>query len=114
MKGIATEKVAGGKLVRIKANFEDSKILSLQITGDFFLHPEEKLKEIEDLFFGKNIFFDEKKAQEEIEKIVEKNGMTLVGINPEAIVKITKQAILNGTEEKIKEEAENQKMLGKK
>ena len=40
MHGEATEKVPGGKLLRIKVDYED-KINTVVITGDFFAHPEE-------------------------------------------------------------------------
>jgi len=45
--GKASRKVPGGKLIRIKVVFSDI-IESVQITGDFFLHPEDSLLKIEE------------------------------------------------------------------
>lgn len=39
------------KLLRITLEF-DSKIQSIRIEGDFFMHPEEKIQELEDLLRG--------------------------------------------------------------
>ena len=36
-------KVAGGKLVQVKLTPKNDKIQDIQITGDFFLHPEEMI-----------------------------------------------------------------------
>jgi len=42
------EKIPEGKLLRVKVELSDkTEILKVQITGDFFIHPEEKLKLIE-------------------------------------------------------------------
>ncbi len=101
--GVAAEKLAGGKLVRIKVEFQDDKIMSVQVTGDFFIHPEEKIKEIEELFVLKSIFYDEKQLGDDMMKAIKKNGMTLIGITPEAIARITKKAIANPLPEKKKE-----------
>lgn len=103
-KGIASEKLAGGKLVRVKAEFQDNSIISIQITGDFFIYPEEMVKELEEIFVLKNIFFEEKDAVDEMLKTIKKNKMTLVGITPEAIAKLTKKAIANPIPEKRKED----------
>ncbi len=100
MKGVAAEKVEGGKLVRCKVDFHDVKIYTVQVTGDFFLHPEEKLKDIEELFVGKNIFFDEKIAEQEIEDLAKKMEITMVGINSLALIRTIKAAIKNA-EDKI-------------
>ena len=76
------------------------KIYTVQVTGDFFLHPEEKLKDIEELFVGKNIFFDEKIAEQEIEDLAKKMEITMVGINSLALIRTIKAAIKNA-EDKI-------------
>jgi hypothetical protein len=40
-------KAPGGKLVRIRLKEDQGQILSVKITGDFFLIPEESLRKLE-------------------------------------------------------------------
>ena len=109
MIGTASEKHPGGKLVRVKLNFDNGKIFSAAITGDFFIHPEDKINELEEIFIGKSIFFEKADMLKLLEGIVEKHDMKLVGITPEYIVKIAKDAIAAGTEKSMQDEAEKKK-----
>lgn len=43
----AESKVPGGKLVRIKVDCFDGAIRSVRIEGDFFVHPEEGIADLE-------------------------------------------------------------------
>ena len=43
-----------GKLVRLDFEF-DSKITSMKITGDFFIHPESAITQVEQLFVGRKL-----------------------------------------------------------
>ena len=45
--GRAEYKVKGGKLIRVQLTAKDKKIKKIKITGDFFLHPEEVIEDIE-------------------------------------------------------------------
>ncbi|MFH1400361.1 MAG: hypothetical protein ABIH41_02480 [Nanoarchaeota archaeon] len=45
-------KIPGGKLVRLDVGVVDGVVRSVVMTGDFFLHPEDALKDIEDGFVG--------------------------------------------------------------
>ena len=45
-------KVPDGKLVKITMDFEDEKIVKVKIMGDFFMHPEEKIEELEKELVG--------------------------------------------------------------
>jgi hypothetical protein len=47
MRDSAEMKVPGGKLVRIKLDYEGNEITEIKITGDFFVHPEESVDELE-------------------------------------------------------------------
>jgi hypothetical protein len=40
-------KAPGGKLIRISADVRDEIINSVQITGDFFVHPETSIESLE-------------------------------------------------------------------
>ncbi len=48
-------KVPGGKLLRIQVEFNGSKILLCRIFGDFFMHPEEKILNLEQFLVGQDI-----------------------------------------------------------
>lgn len=92
MQGVATEKVPGGKLLRIKINY-DEKINDVKITGDFFIHPEESINEIENLLNGIRKDEEEKFIAEKISKFVSEKDVQLIGIDPVAIARVFKAAM---------------------
>jgi lipoate-protein ligase A len=51
MRGEASVKVPGGKLVRVKAEYTET-FDDVTITGDFFLQPPEALSKLEDAIEG--------------------------------------------------------------
>ncbi len=97
VKGSAKQKVPGGKLVSIRMEF-DSSITKIEILGDFFMHPEEKIKEIEKGLLKTSVQESEKEMSERIEKIARKNNIEMIGVTPEAISNTIKMAIKNGME----------------
>jgi hypothetical protein len=60
----ASYKVEGGKLLKCTLEVKDSVIQSAKITGDFFMYPEEKIEDLE------NIIKDLKLDEEEISKAI--------------------------------------------
>ncbi|MBI4009717.1 MAG: lipoate--protein ligase family protein [Candidatus Aenigmarchaeota archaeon] len=93
MDGVASEKVAGGKLVRVKVNY-DNVINSINIYGDFFLHPEDAIEDIERSLIGLKTDVDESLIAGIISEVVEVKGIQLIGITPEAISKAVKKAMV--------------------
>lgn len=91
MEGTSTEKVIGGKLLRVKVEF-DSVFKRVQITGDFFAHPEDGIEEIEKSLFGLETSKDENFLTLKIKEVTEKNKLTLVGISAEDIARNLKKA----------------------
>lgn len=75
-------KVPNGKLIRVSAKVKDNKIKLIRITGDFFLHPEERIFELEKALLGRNL--DKVTLQKTIEKSLA--GCEMVGISPEELV----------------------------
>jgi len=45
--GKAELKVPGGKLLRASSMVKDGRIVEVKLTGDFFMHPEEAIDELE-------------------------------------------------------------------
>ncbi|MBI4177396.1 MAG: hypothetical protein HY516_03435 [Candidatus Aenigmarchaeota archaeon] len=86
MRGISTEKVQGGKLLRVKVDF-DGKIDRVQITGDFFAHPEDVIEKIESSLNGLDVGTDDHEMRVKIESVISKTGADMVGIDAAAIAR---------------------------
>lgn len=72
-------KIPGGKLVRIQAATEGQKLRSIKITGDFFLHPESALEQIELQLVGTPL--GKKALQWKIKHILRQVDAKLLGVN---------------------------------
>ena len=92
MIGRASEKIPNGKLVKVEVEY-DSMIRRVKITGDFFLHPEDAINQIEQSLAGASVYDDEGLLAERVRRVVESSGAIVVGFTPEALVRIVKGAM---------------------
>ena len=76
-------KVPNGKLLKIKLECDDVKILSIQITGDFFSYPEEGIEIIEEELKGKKL--DENVLLEKIQETISKNEIEFIGLDAKGL-----------------------------
>ena len=95
MQGNASEKIKGGKLIRVCVDF-DTAISKVTITGDFFLHPEDSLELIESSLAGLPTSVHEEELRNRIERVAELNQITMVGITSDAIAMLVKQVVSHG------------------
>jgi len=75
--GKAQYKVEGGKLVKVQLETEGDKIKEVRIMGDFFLHPEEMIDELEKALKGSVL--DEGVLASRIRIFLKKHGAVLLG-----------------------------------
>jgi len=85
----AEYKVPGGKLIRVRVEAEANRIKGIKFTGDFFLHPETDLEELERLLIG----VEAKAVREAISKFFEERGTILIGVSPGDFVKVVLKAL---------------------
>ncbi len=71
-------KVPNGKLLRIETELDDDIISSIKITGDFFIHPETAIVDIEKFLTGIKI----KDISDKLEKFIKEKKITLIGFSP--------------------------------
>ena len=83
--GKAQYKVEGGKLIKVQLKLEDDKIKEAKITGDFFLHPEELIDELEKKLEGSEL--NEEVLSDYIKAFIIKNKVVLLGVTPEDFAK---------------------------
>ncbi len=84
--GISVEKLAGGKLLRVEYTN------TVKITGDFFLHPEEKIIDIE-TFLTQQYAIEATELIARLDSFVQTEHIQMIGITPEAIVNNLKKAM---------------------
>lgn len=92
MKGFAEKKVPGGKLVSVRVQYS-TVIEKVEILGDFFIHPEEALEEIEKSLKGARIDSPQEELAATVARIVKEKNAEMVGITPEAIAEVIRMAI---------------------
>lgn len=78
-------KVEGGKLIKVRLSKDDGRISAIKITGDFFMHPEELIEDLEKSLIGCPL--SEKIIVETIRNFVESREITLLGVTPEDFAK---------------------------
>ncbi len=89
MKGKASVKVPGGKLVQVEAEYSDV-FQDVSITGDFFLEPPEALEDIETAVEGTEVG-----AEAELVERLESLDVKMIGFEPSHIVEALRE-VVNG------------------
>lgn len=83
MEKKAVLKVPNGKLLKITADLDDAVLVSIQITGDFFVYPEESISQLEQLLRYQPI--EKELLLYMIDAFFKQNNVELFGITAEAI-----------------------------
>lgn len=92
MLGSSKQKVPGGKMLEARVEFEAS-ILRIEILGDFFLHPEEAITDIEDCLVGMPIAASAAEMALKLRELSGTRGIEMIGITPEAIAWAVSKAV---------------------
>lgn len=95
-KYTASEKVAGGKLVSIEIQAENNVVNTVKITGDFFLHPEESISDLENSLVGVKIPFDWIDTEKRLLTVVTDKKLNLVGVKSGNMIAVFQKAISEG------------------
>ena len=83
MEKKVTLKVPGGKLLKVTADIDNGVLASVQITGDFFVYPEEELYHLEQLLRFHPL--DRDLLLYMIQSYLTQNNVQFYGITPEAL-----------------------------
>jgi len=83
--GKAEYKVEGGKMIKVQLKEKRNRIEEIKITGDFFLHPEELIEDLEKMLVGR--YLNELDLADSIRTLIESKGAALLGASPKDIAK---------------------------
>lgn len=87
---VFTLKSQGGKLFRVKFNLTNNIIINLQITGDFFIYPENALEIIERELEGCDL--DYEKIVKTFEETTQLNKISVIGFTAKDLANAIKGA----------------------
>ncbi|HDN18328.1 MAG TPA: lipoate--protein ligase family protein [Candidatus Bathyarchaeota archaeon] len=73
------------KLIRITIEAENNKIKYVEIHGDFFIYPEDSLKEIENSLKG--LTLEENVIRQRLKALFDKMNIVAIGLSPEDLTK---------------------------
>mgnify|MGYP000365476192 CR=1 FL=1 len=79
--GRAEYKVKGGKLIKVQLTTRNKRIEKIKITGDFFLHPEEIIENIERSLEG--CMLNEHELSSRIETVMRDKQAVSLGVSLE-------------------------------
>jgi len=83
-------------MIRVKLE-ADTVINAIRINGDFFLHPEESLPNIEKNLVGHPVSAGEHELAQKIHETLAKERAAFIGVTPEDIAGAIIQALQNMT-----------------
>jgi len=90
----AEEKVPGGKLVRV--SIIDAPARRVEISGDFFMHPEEGIARLEAALGGLGGAEPADVVVRLLQSVVEEAGIELIGVDVPTIVRLYRRCLACG------------------
>lgn len=75
-------KVKGGKLFRLKGVARNGKLVSIELTGDFFLCPEDSISALENILLEQSEGKSIADAELGIRRAMQAKGMEVAGFEP--------------------------------
>lgn len=94
LQGFAVRKVKGGKLVRVRLIHDGESVRSVRITGDFLLHPEETLVDIEMGLCGIPIAAGRDSFLGVVNEVAKRRNAHFIGFSAEDIADLLEEALV--------------------
>ena len=86
-------KIPQGKLVRLFLDFDTTHLLSIKICGDFFIHPEETVIEMERLLTHLSIESSTSRVKMLLDRAVDTHHAQLIGVDTQTLSQLICEAI---------------------
>ncbi|MBN1683112.1 lipoate--protein ligase family protein [Candidatus Bathyarchaeota archaeon] len=84
-------KIPEGKLIAAEVIEVDGTLISVKITGDFFMHPESSINDLENTLKGQKIT----DLDETINTFFKNSKIQLIGLSPKDIIHVIKLSLSN-------------------
>ncbi|MBI0584024.1 MAG: hypothetical protein ISF22_07330 [Methanomassiliicoccus sp.] len=91
--GSSQRKVPGGKLLRVRLRIDGGTVVGAEISGDFFLHPEESISVLEGVLVGMPTDVSESDLASAIEAALRNEGIVVIGFGPQDLAAVAREAM---------------------
>jgi len=88
--GRAEFKVPGGKLMAAETEAVDGRLVRVKITGDFFMHPEEAIEDLEAAVTGVPT---DTGLEEAVERFFGSRSIDLIGASPADFIRVIRMSL---------------------
>lgn len=88
-----THKIPQGKLVRISLDYDTATLQNIKICGDFFIHPEETIEEMERALYHLPVEAAETRIQQLLDRAVHAKNAQLIGVDTQTVAKLIHEVI---------------------
>ena len=93
MEAAARRKVPGGKLLAVRLEHDGRTVTGAELSGDFFLHPEEFITYLEEALIGVPVTIPEDQLASRIGEAMERRKITAVGFAPRDLSSLAREAL---------------------
>ena len=93
MEASARRKVPGGKLLSVRLEHDGDRVTGAELSGDFFLFPEESIVVVESALVGVPRSIDEAGLASMIAERLGREGITAVGFTPRDLASVVREAL---------------------
>ncbi len=103
VQGACDRKVPGGKLIRVRVEFElgqQDKLISVKVYGDFFMHPESLIEDIETVLLESGL--DIERARSRLDSLFKRPDVSVFGAGPEDFIATFETAVADARYGSIK------------
>ena len=89
-----THKTPGGKLIRLQVEYGEYAVQRVRITGDFFLHPEESVGDLEAALVNFSRDMEVERLQEKMDRALAMRSAQLIGVDTHALANLIHEAVV--------------------
>jgi len=93
LEAFARRKVPGGKLLSVRLQHDGERVTGAELSGDFFLFPEESIAVVESALVGMPRSLDEASLAAMIAERMEREGITAIGFTPRDLASVIREAL---------------------
>ncbi len=87
-------KTTGGKLIRLQIEYGKYAIERVRITGDFFLHPEESVGDLEAALVNVSRDMEVERLQQKLDAALAIRSAELIGVDTKTLAGLIHEAVV--------------------